>query len=89
MEHVRIVLAKVIVESAAACGTPGHRIDAQDSRRVQACVWLNRGTRADVAKARVFADQEGYAVFVYPSTERDYFDRAKREALATTMDASR
>jgi hypothetical protein len=45
----------------------------------EAVMWLNKGTAADVEKAKAYASRDGYTVFIYPVTEKDPLGRAKRE----------
>lgn len=47
----------------------------------RACVWLNRGTAADLAKATAYAPTEGYRVFTYPTSERDPLGRAMQDVM--------
>lgn len=47
----------------------------------KAAVWLNRGTPADVQRARAFAATEGYSVFCYATTEKEPLARARRDVL--------
>jgi len=58
----------------------GERPKIEIYHRPEACMWLRRGTAADVANAREFAKREGYQVRIYGTTERDPLGRAKREA---------
>lgn len=44
------------------------------------CMWLNKGTAKDVAKAKDYATREGYTVFTYQN-ERDPLAKAKQDIL--------
>ena len=62
---------------------PGMRVE----RRGHAVVWLRKGTKADVQKAKEYAAKESDAeqtmhVFVYPAHERFPLERARRDVLA-------
>ena len=46
----------------------------------KACIWLNKGTDSDAAKAREYAAKEGRTVFCYDG-ERDPLMRAKQDVL--------
>jgi hypothetical protein len=43
----------------------------------KAALWLKRGTASDLKKAETFANQEGYKVFVFPTSERDPLGKAR------------
>lgn len=45
------------------------------------CVWLKRGTLADVADAAKKMGPEGYSVFSFDASERDPIGKAKKMAL--------
>lgn len=49
------------------------------TRGGRALVYLTEGNSEDVGKACEFADKEGYAVYLYPTTENDPLGRAKWE----------
>jgi hypothetical protein len=46
------------------------------------CAWLWNGTKTDVAKAREYAESQGYKVFVYPASEADPKGRARADVMA-------
>lgn len=45
-----------------------------------ACMWLNNGSDADVAKAQAYARAEGYTVFTYKGS-RDPLTQAKKDVM--------
>lgn len=50
-----------------------------------ACVWLNKGSDADIEKAQAFIASDAPdtgRVFVYPTNEKDPLGRARREILS-------
>lgn len=81
----RIVLARLVEDlrlrehGQVDLGRP-HKFERYD--RPEALVWLNRGGAADIAKAKAFAEREGYTVFRYPLTEKDPLGRARTEIAA-------
>ncbi len=90
-ELVTIVVAWTVEEHvydgkpyAADMGQrPGMRVERQG----RAAVWLRQGTKADVRKAKEYAAKESGAertmhVFVYPTTEQEPLERARRDVLA-------
>lgn len=71
-------------EDVEVCGS--QRGDLGERHRVRtvlvprAMVWLRRGDQADVDRAQVYADRQGYRVFTYPADEKHPLERVK-EAL--------
>ncbi|MES2156074.1 MAG: hypothetical protein V4510_13150 [bacterium] len=62
----------------------GERPKLVDAKKPHAAMWVNQGTRADVAKALAFVRKDYPAtgrVFVYPTTEGDPLGRARRDVL--------
>lgn len=49
--------------------------------RPLAAMWLNKGTEADVVKARKYAETDGRAVFCYEG-EKDPLGRARKDILS-------
>jgi hypothetical protein len=50
-------------------------------RAPMACMWLNKGSAADLVKARAYAAIEGWTVFCY-EREKEPLQRARAEILA-------
>lgn len=82
----QIVLASVDVTKLVPTGRnvmrdmnwfPEFRAEAEG----KACMWMNKGSAADVAKAEAYAAKEGWKVFTYPTTERDPLGKAKAAVL--------
>jgi hypothetical protein len=64
----------------------GERPELEKFNVGKAAMWLNRGTDADVAKARAYARAESDSdktihVFVYPSSVKDPLGAAKKDVL--------
>lgn len=85
MSEKTIVIARVDPEGGAATvarrdryGTP---VEFKYAPAARAAIWLNRGDKSDIAKARRHAEKEGYVVFTYPTSEKDPLGRAKREIM--------
>lgn len=60
--------------------------------QAKSAVWLNAGTAADVEKATDYAEANHagdlkFAVFTYPTTEKDPLKRAKRDIAQGTPNA--
>ena len=47
----------------------------------KACMWLNKGTESDLAKAKAWAETEGKSVYTFPCNERKPLDRARQLAV--------
>lgn len=63
----------------------GARPGLREVTKAHSCVWLNKGTDADIEKARLHiesAHPETGRVFVYPVGEPDPIHRSRREILA-------
>jgi hypothetical protein len=63
----------------------GERPKFVDAKRAHAAMWVNRGTRADLDKARAWATREhpgSGRAYAYPVAERDPLGRARRDAIA-------
>ena len=61
----------------------GARPGMKSVRTAYAAVWLNKGNKADIAKAEMHAaENESRRVFVYPTSERKPLERARKEILA-------
>lgn len=52
------------------------------AKRAVACVWLNKGTAADLARAEAYAKAEGFTVITFPTNEPDPLGKAKAMMLA-------
>jgi hypothetical protein len=59
----------------------GERPTMRPVRLAKACMWLNRGTAADVEKARVYAAPQGYSVLTFPASVRDPLGAARAAVL--------
>lgn len=58
---------------------------ATTTRKVEALVWLRRGTEADAKKAQAYAESDSlceYQVHQYPTTEKEPLQRARKERHA-------
>ena len=82
-----MIIVLVKVEMTALEPTGRLRFDGanyfpvyQPAPEAKACVWLSDGKPRDIAKAKAFADTEGYTVFTYEN-EKDPLGRARAEAL--------
>jgi hypothetical protein len=56
-----------------------------DVRKAHAAMWVGEGTSADVEAAQAWVDRTHYGfgrVYVYPTSETDPLNRARREILA-------
>lgn len=82
--EMTIVLARVYHDTVV---DGPYRADLGETPRLKqipaasAMVWLSHGTDVDAAKARSFADGDGWQVFVYPTTEQNPLGRAKADAM--------
>lgn len=91
-----IVIAWV-VEETVHDGRPyahdlGQRPGTRVERVARAAIWLNKGTEADVVKARAYCEnptsrsstdpESARYAFIYPPTEKDPLGRARRDVLA-------
>lgn len=81
-----IVLARVCVDMVVDgpwAADLGRRPKMKEVRRPEGCVWCYKGTEEDLAKARKYAESEGYMVFTYPSawTGDEAFERAKADVM--------
>lgn len=63
---------------------PDWRLDWE----ARSAIWLNKGTRADAAKAAEYAAKDGWTVYTYPTTERDPLAKARRDAIKAAKDTS-
>jgi hypothetical protein len=52
-------------------------------QRPLACVWLNKGTEADMAKAKAHAAQEGAQVLTFPEGTEDPLGLAREVIFLT------
>lgn len=59
----------------------GERPTMRPVRNAKACMWLNRGTDADVEKARAYAAKDGHHVLTFPPSEHDPLGVAKASVL--------
>lgn len=62
----------------------GERPEMKEVKIPKAAVWLKRGTKADIEKAKAYAEKETdykIAVLMYPTSERDPIGKAKRDVL--------
>lgn len=63
-----------------------------DVKEPRAAMWMNKGTRSDVEKAKAWVMKEhptsGNA-FAYPTSEKDPLGRARRDILSSRQHASR
>ena len=63
----------------------GERHKTRDLKVARALMWKKKVTpanlAAEVAKAEAFARSEDYRVYVYPSSDRDSLNHAKRDLL--------
>ena len=48
----------------------------------KACMWLGKGTEADVEKAKAYAKTDGRLVLTFPADEKDPLDKARAKAVA-------
>lgn len=55
----------------------------------RACIWKHRATKADLEKARTFAHQDGWLVFVYPETEKDPLQKARDAVVRKAKNGAR
>ncbi len=87
-DNVQIVIAKLyddfeVVQAGRV--DLGERHKTREVKQARAAMWKRSITPeklpAELAKAEAFASREGYDVFVYPSSERDSLDHAKRDCL--------
>lgn len=62
----------------------GRKKKVETYLRPEALVWKLNGGPGDVAKARAYAEQEGYRVFLYPVTEDDPLGQAKKDVAKKT-----
>ena len=62
----------------------GERHTFKMERVPKAVMWKNRGSDADLVKARSYASEQGpgHHVFTYPTSERDPLGRAKKDVLS-------
>ena len=82
MELFTIVLAKMksdfVIEEYG-------RIDIGEPHKYKevfypvSLIWINEGTNQDLLKAKVFAEENGYNVFIYDINEADPIKRAKED----------
>jgi 7-cyano-7-deazaguanine synthase in queuosine biosynthesis len=78
---MQIVLAKLNEDQIVA---KAGRVDLGERHTFKtvhvptACMWINKGTEADRAKAERFAATEGYTVFCY-NGEKDPLAKAKKD----------
>ena len=45
-----------------------------------ACMWLNKGTEADLAKAKAYAERDGRTVLCYEN-EKEPLQRARKDVI--------
>ncbi len=67
----------LVQEGQPDIGRP-HKFKAVPKPR--ACMWLNKGTDADLAKAKTYAARDGRTVFCYKN-EKEPLQRARTEIL--------
>lgn len=84
---MKIIVLASLVEDYKVVSDEGYDLGRKKKvetyLRPVALVWKLNGGPADVAKARAYAEQEGYKVFLYPVTEDDPLGRAKRDVKKT------
>lgn len=92
-KETKTIVVAWTVESRVFDGRPfaadlGARPGLKTIREGRACIWRNRGSEADVVKARAYAETENtkrgegegpILVFIYPTSEKEPLDRARRE----------
>ena len=82
-----IVLARVDLTGVEPTGE-WERYDGVNYRpkvrivaEAKACIWLRDGTRSDEAKAKAFAEKEGWTVLTFPTSEPDPLGLARRKIM--------
>jgi len=80
----------VVFDGRSYAADLGARPGVRKASEARACIWLNRASPADVECAKTYAAKENtkrsegegpISVFVYPTSEKNPLDRARREVL--------